>query len=108
MSFEFINNAAIDRVARKRIRSHVAMGKNAGKKLVRSRKRPVGMRREITSPTIRPPNVQDIDSSEYSASEDSGANISYEIERQVGDSIFGLSFAEFDIGDKRIVQRGMM
>jgi hypothetical protein len=36
MPFEFIdNNAPIDRASRKRIRSHVAKGKNVGRKVVR-------------------------------------------------------------------------
>ena len=38
MSFEFINNAAIDHMARRRIRSHVAKGKNVGKILPPRRK----------------------------------------------------------------------
>lgn len=43
MPFEFVDNnaAAIDRATRKRIRSHVAIGRNAGKKLVRKSRKDI-------------------------------------------------------------------
>ena len=108
MPVEFINNAAIDRTARKRIRSHVAMGKNAGKKLARpSRKRTTGMRFEIATPIIDLPKFQDDpESSGFKGLEEETI---YEIKRQVGDSLSVLSFPEqHSVGDKRLVQRGMI
>ncbi|KAF7921859.1 hypothetical protein EAE99_007622 [Botrytis elliptica] len=95
MPFEFINNATIDDAVRKRIRSHVALGRNAGKKLVRpSKMRPTRMKRVVTSACINLSSAQ-IDSE----------NTIYEIERQVGDNISCLSFPDHSFKDKQIVQR---
>ena len=51
MKFQFVdNNGAVDGAARKQIRSHVAKGRNAGRKLSRpSRKKPPAARTTATS-----------------------------------------------------------
>ncbi|KAF7853358.1 uncharacterized protein EAF02_012012 [Botrytis sinoallii] len=95
MPFEFINNATVNDAVRKRIRSHVALGRNAGKKLVRpSKMRPTGMKRVATSACINLSSTQ-IDSE----------NTTFGIERQVGDNIPCLSFPDHSLKDKQIVQR---
>ncbi|KAM0129915.1 hypothetical protein ACHAP3_007652 [Botrytis cinerea] len=104
MPFEFINNAEINRAARKRIRSHVALGRNAGKKLVRpSKMRPTGMKRVVTSAGINLEGAQ-IDSIRLEQ-KDSEENSMYEIERQVGDSITCLSLPNHAFKDRKIIQR---
>ncbi|ATZ52810.1 hypothetical protein BCIN_08g04410 [Botrytis cinerea B05.10] len=104
MPFEFINNAEINRAARKRIRSHVALGRNAGKKLVRpSKMRPTGMKRVVTSAGINLEAAQ-IDSIRLEQ-KDSEENSMYEIERQVGDSITCLSLPNHAFKDRKIIQR---
>jgi len=60
MPLEFIdNNATIDRVARRRIRSRVAMGRNARKPLVRPSKKKLGLGIKNTTALIRIPKVID-------------------------------------------------
>lgn len=107
MPFEFINNAEINRAARKRIRSHVALGRNAGKKLVRpSKMRPTGMKRVVTSAGINLEGAQ-IDSIRLEQ-KDSEENSMYEIERQVGDSITCLSLPNHAFKDRKIIQRSIV
>jgi len=107
MPFEFINNAEINRAARKRIRSHVALGRNAGKKLVRpSKMRPTGMKRVVTSAGINLEAAQ-IDSIRLEQ-KDSEENSMYEIERQVGDSITCLSLPNHAFKDRKIIQRSIV
>ena len=87
MSFKFVNNATIDRKARRLIRSHAAKGKNVGK----------------TRPPRREPfesGIKKIRSvSELCAVENEDEWESHDaiptIERQVGD---GLSVLSFPIG----------
>ncbi|KAM0151087.1 hypothetical protein ACHAPG_008478 [Botrytis cinerea] len=106
MPFEFINNAEINRSARKRIRRHVALGRNAGKKLVRpSKMRPTGMKRVVTSAGINLEGAQ-IDSIRLEQ-KDSEENSMYEIERQVGDSITCLSLPNHAFKDRKIIQRSI-
>ncbi|KAJ8069238.1 hypothetical protein OCU04_002904 [Sclerotinia nivalis] len=104
MPFEFINNAVIGPAARKRIRSHVAVGRNVGKKLVRtSRKRSIGIRREITLAAVHLSNAQDVAGRlgcKYTREDTID-----EIERHVGDSISVLSFPDHVVRNKRIIQR---
>ncbi|KAH6622688.1 hypothetical protein F5144DRAFT_497292 [Chaetomium tenue] len=51
MKFEFVDNSnAIDKTARKRIRSHVAIGRNAGKKISRRSKKEL-LRRPTRAPS---------------------------------------------------------
>ncbi len=56
MKFQFVNNnGAVDGAARKQIRSHVAMGRNAGRKLSRpSRKKLLTARTTTTSTAMSP------------------------------------------------------
>lgn len=106
MPFEFINNAEINRAARKRIRSHVALGRNAGKKLVRpSKMRSTGMKRVVTSAAISLESAQ-IDSIRLEQ-KDSEENSMYEIERQVGDSISCLSLPKHAFKDRKLIQKSI-
>jgi len=105
MPFEFVdNNAAISCSARKRIRSHVAMGRNAGKKLLRpSRKKASGLRvgTVIELASILRPEENDHELKR-------GREIIPRFERQVGDGLSVLSFPEqLTPASKSLVQRGM-
>ena len=107
MPFEFVNNAAIDRKARKLIRSHVAKGRNVGKK---------------RQPRRRPPEAAVKCAALYASSASSSMTPSVEdvqiapvkkdiysvIDRQIGDGWSILSFpTEVAPGSKAVVQRGM-
>ena len=60
MPLEFIDNSAtIDRAARRRIRSHVALGRNAGKTLVRPSRKKLGLGIINTTALIGCPKVID-------------------------------------------------
>lgn len=105
MPFEFVdNNATIDRAARRRIRSHVAMGKNAGKTIVRS-SRKTAFRPGVKSATYYahvPKVIEDARSAEDNDS------VASDIERQIGDGLSVLSFPDSLIrGSKGLVQRSM-
>lgn len=106
MSFQFVdNNATINGAARRRIRSHVAMGRNAGKKIARpSRKEAFGQRIKTSTTLIRIPKViEDIHDSE------SSGDILLRLGRQVGDGLSVLSFPEqLTAGSKGLVQKGMI
>lgn len=102
MRLEFIdNNTVIDRAARKRIRSHAAMGRNAGKTLVRpSRKKLFGPGVSTTTAFIPIPKVQ-VEGHQSESSEDAVPGI----ERQVDD---GLCFpVQLAPGSRSLVRRGM-
>lgn len=114
MPFEFINNnAAIDRAARKRIRSHVAMGRNAGKTLVRpSRKKALGLGLRAKTTTTaaalayipKKVVVEKAHDSETTCNEE----VVPEIERQLGDGLSVLPVAaQVTPGSRVLVQRGM-
>jgi hypothetical protein len=103
MPFEFVdNNAAIDRAARKRIRSHVALGRNAGKTLIRpSRKKALGVKTTTLPALICMPEVlEDAHAHDSESVEDTVP----EIQRQIGD---GLSIFSFPVrltpGSKSLV-----
>jgi len=105
MPFEFVdNNAAIGRSARKRIRRHVAMGRNAGKKLLRpSRMKAPGLKVgaviELASISRHEENDHEVQS---------GQEIVPGFERQVGDTLSVLSFPEqLTPASRSLVQRGM-
>ncbi|KAL3705745.1 hypothetical protein TMatcc_006754 [Talaromyces marneffei ATCC 18224] len=88
MPFEFIdNNARIDRKTRKRIRSLVATGKNAGKTVVRP-SRIKAFKEQSKYPTIfsSVPGSTDLKQQE-SSSPNETASIC-EIERPIGDDVF--------------------
>lgn len=92
MPIEFIdNNAAIGRVARKRIRSHVAMGRNAGKTLVRPSRKSTGPAIPNTTGVVRFPKILE-DRHDSTSRNLSIRDRCYEIERPVGDvlSIFSI------------------
>lgn len=100
MPFEFVdNNAPIGRAARKRIRSHVAAGKNAGKTLVRpSRKKAFVLRAENHPPKIPEPSNE----LKYDIF------MSSEIGRQIGDGLSVMRIpSALSPGFRRIVQKGM-
>jgi hypothetical protein len=107
MPFEFVdNNATIDRAARRRIRSHVATGKNVGRTIVR----PSRMKAESREAGIRSaaaivcvPRVV-ADARNAKEVEEGGCAI----ERMIGDGLSVLSFPEQRSDKARgIVQRGM-
>lgn len=106
MPFEFINNATINQAVRKRIRSHVALGRNAGKKLIRpSKMKSTGMKRVVTSACINSRSAQ-IGSSHLEQN-DPEENTTYEIERPVGDNIPCLSFPDHSFNNIQIIQRSI-
>jgi hypothetical protein len=105
MTFEFVdNNTAIDRAARRRIRSHVAMGRNAGKKLTRpSRKEAFRLKTKTGMAAV---GISDVLES-MQDSENSG-EIVPEIGRPIGDDLSVLFFpVQLNSGSRRLVQRGM-
>ena len=89
MPFEFVdNNAVIDHAARRRIRSHVAKGKNVGKTIVRtSRQKAFGSKANSTRELVRIPKA-----SEDEADSESWDRAVDEIERQLGDGLSAFSF----------------
>ena len=103
MPLEFIDNSAtIDRTTRRRIRSHVAMGRNAKKTLVRPSKKKLGLEIKNTTAFIRIPKA--IEDTRYS---EGNENVVHEIERQVGDGLSVLSIPkQLDPGSTGLVQRG--
>ncbi|KAF7924188.1 uncharacterized protein EAE97_010800 [Botrytis byssoidea] len=104
MPFEFINNATINHAVRKRIRSHVALGRNAGKKLVRpSRMKSNEMKHVVTSACRYLRSAQN--GSSHLEQNESEEKSTYEIERPVGDNIPCLSFPHHSFEDKQIIQR---
>jgi hypothetical protein len=104
MPLEFIdNNATIDRAARRRIRSHVAMGRNAGKTFVRLSRKKLGLGMKNTKALIRIPKV--IEGTRDSESND---HVVHEIERQVGDGLSVLSIPQRPSPESTgLIQRGM-
>lgn len=100
MTFEFIDNNAIDGATRKKIRSHAALGKNAGRRLVRpSRKTAQAPRLMAAATLIRiPKTVQD------AFLVDRNEGFVPEIERQVAD---GVCFPiQLESEARRLAQRG--
>lgn len=101
MPFEFVNNASIDRHARKLIRSHAAKGQNVGKKRPSKRKEPA-VRIKITLPVFDERLVPDAQGLENDKA------IPPFIERQIGDGLSVLSIpAELTPRSKDLVQKGM-
>jgi hypothetical protein len=104
MPLEFIdNNATIDRAARRRIRRHVALGRNAGKTLVRPSRKKLGLGMKDTTALIRIPKfIEDTRDSE------SNNDVVHEIERQVGDGLSVLSIPPRPNPESTgLIQRGM-
>ena len=99
MPFEFVNNAAIDRNARKLIRSHVAKGRNVGK--IRS------SRRKQSSPVVKIPKSI-CSTRDVGDAQDAGKDKAiHEIERQVGDGLSVLSFpTQLTPRSRGLVQKG--
>ncbi|KFY90540.1 hypothetical protein V500_05144 [Pseudogymnoascus sp. VKM F-4518 (FW-2643)] len=103
MPFEFVdNNAAIDHAARRRIRSHVATGKNAGRTLVRPSRTKAAAReagaRPIAAIVCVPRAVADARRMEVEE-EDCA------IERMIGDGLSVFSFPEQgSVKARRVVQ----
>ena len=104
MSLEFIDsNATIDRATRRQIRSHVAMGRNAGKTLVRPSRKKLGLGIKNTTTPIRIPKIID-DIHDSKKNED----IVHEIERQVGNGLSVLSIpTQLNPESTGLVQKGM-
>lgn len=107
MPFEFVdNNAAIDRAARRRIRSHVATGKNAGRTLVRPSRTKAAAREAGARPIaaiICVPRVV-ADARNMEVVEEGGCAI----ERMVGNGLSVFSFPEQgSVKARRVVQSGM-
>jgi hypothetical protein len=90
MPFEFVdNNATIDRASRKRIRSHVAKGKNVGRKLVRpSRIKAFGRKTEsATALNHVPESFEGEDEEKAVHNLRHRQCVVHQIERQVGDGL---------------------
>lgn len=104
MPFEFVdNNAAFDHATKKRIRIHVARGKNRGRKLARpSRKKALDRTSANTTAVIHVPKLV-----EESRSMDCLQKRIPGIERQVGDGLSVLSIPEQTSASSGFVQRGM-
>lgn len=107
MPFEFVdNNAAIDRATRRRIRTHVATGKNVGRTLVRPSRTKAAVREAGARPTaaiVCVPRVV-VDARNMEVEEEGGC----EIERMVGDRLSVFSFPEQgSVKARRVVQSGM-
>ena len=105
MPFEFVdNNAAIDHAARRRIRSHVATGKNAGRTLIRPSRTKAAREaraRPIAAIVCVPRVVADARRMEVEE-EDCA------IERMIGDGLSVFSFPEQgNVKARRVVQSGM-
>ncbi|KFY40278.1 hypothetical protein V495_05502 [Pseudogymnoascus sp. VKM F-4514 (FW-929)] len=93
MPFEFVdNNAAIDRAARRRIRSHVATGKNVGRTLVRPSRMKAGTREAGDRPAAAIVCIPRVvaDARNAKDKEEGGCAI----ERMIGDGLSVLSFPE--------------
>ncbi|OBT82419.1 hypothetical protein VE02_09391 [Pseudogymnoascus sp. 03VT05] len=105
MPFEFVdNNAAIDRAARRRIRSHVATGKNAGRTLVRPSRTKATAREAGSRPIAAIVCVPRVvaDARNVEVEEDGG----YAIEQMIGDRLSVFSFPEQgSVKARGIVQR---
>ncbi|BCS26452.1 uncharacterized protein APUU_51163S [Aspergillus puulaauensis] len=85
MTFEFIDNSvAIDRAARRRIRTHAATGKNANKTLARSSKA-VALKKDNSATLFRTPAR--IRNAHRSTSDGPGDAEVVEIERPVSDGV---------------------
>ena len=104
MPFEFINNnATIDHTARKRIRSHVAKERNAGKSLTRPSRKKAALKFRSTATPFRVPKLIE-DRRELESNEDEV----HEIERQVGNGLSVFSIPkQLDPGSMDIIQRSM-
>ncbi|TVY48307.1 hypothetical protein LOCC1_G001955 [Lachnellula occidentalis] len=101
MPFEFVNNnASIDRVARSRIRSHVAIGRNVGKTIVRpSRKRMNELR-------VKAPIALILKAEKVAHDLENKQDVVPEIERQVGDGLSVFTFPEHVMpASKGLLQR---
>lgn len=99
MAFQFVDNSSvIDRASRKRIRRHVAVGRNAGKKLVRQSKR------KASTITVKLDNAR--------SKPETTALIWNELlyskpERQIGDGLSILSLpTPVTSGSRREIQQG--
>jgi hypothetical protein len=110
MPFEFIdNNATIDRASRRRIRSHVAKGKNVGRKLVRpSRIKAFGRKAESAkAPTHIPEVFEEEGEKEAAHNLRTHPSIVRQIERQIGDG-FSDRFSSKQTPESRgLVMRSM-
>lgn len=102
MSFAFIDNTiAIDHATRRRIRSHAAIGRNAGKSLVRSSKK--GEYKPIVMSTADLSCIPDMVWDAYELKRHQ--QTIPEIERQVGD---GLCFpGKMSPGSRHLARKGM-
>jgi hypothetical protein len=113
MSFEFVdNNATIDRASRRRIRSHVAKGKNVGRKLMRpSRIKTFGRKAESATAPKHVPNVEADNEDEEEEEAVLNLKISRyvvrEIERQVGNGFSDLFSLKQTHESKGLVLRVM-
>ncbi|KAF2493962.1 hypothetical protein BU16DRAFT_562918 [Lophium mytilinum] len=102
MPFQFIDsNASIDRATRRRIRSHVAMGKNVGRKIVRpSRIKAFERRPETSKAIIHIPKI-----SEHTYDLECTKDMVPGTPKLIGDWLSVLSFPEQPPGSKHLVQR---
>jgi hypothetical protein len=102
MAFEFVNNnTSLGRDVRKKIRSHVAMGRNVGKTYARPSRKAAFV---ISTKTAAPKAVKKRPQLESSREVD----IFFEIERQIGDGLSVLCLpAPLTPGSSSLVRKGM-
>lgn len=107
MPIQFIDNrSAIDHATRKRIRSHVAMGRNVGKTIVRrSKTKAHELRVKTTLAIIHTPKVVRDQDHEDDLVRKKGQVL--EVEQPIGDWLSILSFEQKNIGSRKLVQLGM-
>lgn len=102
MPFEFVdNNAPIDRDARKKIRSHVAIGRNVGKTHSRPSRKEAFVLPTKTRISKAVQKIPHLDS-------DESIDLVVEIERQIGDGLSVLCLpALLTLGSRSTVRKGM-
>lgn len=107
MPFQFVdNNTTIDHAARRRIRSHVATGKNAGRTVVRPSRTKAAVREAESRPVAAIVCVPRVvaDARKMEVEEEEGGCA---IERMIGDRLSVFSFPEQgSVKARGIVQRG--
>jgi hypothetical protein len=102
MPFEFVDNStALGRDARKKIRSHVAMGRNVGKTYARPSRKAAFV---LSAKAAVPKAVKKTPQLESSRALD----VFFEIERQIGDGLSVLCLpAPLTPGSSSLVRKGM-
>jgi hypothetical protein len=109
MAFEFVNNnATIDRASRRRIRSHVAKGKNAGRTLVRpSRIKALGRKSQSATAFSHISEEEEGEEGKAAHHLESSQCVVRQIERQVGDGLFDHFLLQQTPGSRSVFLKSM-